>query len=224
VKNELFYFNVTTRNIVRQFLKIEVWADKTVVSSPIDLLRQIHTTHHEPQVGIYPTSALHVREGRNTLIEVRHQSRSPLTVTLGSYFVDFSDDDSIQRLREFRKTAFEEAYAADLDALGRYLTVHLFQGKPNDLAQKLDQILKDESYDRYIAPRCNGFYINPPAPGSGHWLSLLYNDCATFTVGVLAFGMNKEDVDYSNLHPANTTKEFAGKYVAFAPGKRAVRP
>ncbi len=221
MKNKLFYFNVTTRSVVRQFLKIELCADMTVVSSPIVLLRQMHATHHEPQAGVHPTSAFRVREGSNTLFEVRHQSGNPELIPLGAYFVDFSDDEIVRQAREFRKTAFEETYAADLDDLGHYLTAHLFQGKPNDLKERLDQILKDETYATYLVPHSDGFYVSPP--GRGNYLRLLYDDGAALTVGVLAFGINKQDVDYSSLRPATTT-EFAGKYVALAPGKRAVKP
>ncbi len=221
MKNKLFYFNVATRSVLRQFLKIELWADKTVVSSPIVRLQQMHTTHHEPRAGVHPTSAFHVIEGRKVLFEVRHQSRNPELIPLGAYFVDFSDDEILRQAREFRKTAFDEPYAADLDDLGCYLTAHLFQGKPNDLKERLDQILKDESYPRYLVPHSDGFYVSPP--GSGNWLRLLYDDGAALTVGVLAFGINKEDADYSSIRPATTT-EFAGKYVALAPGKRAVKP
>jgi hypothetical protein len=220
VKSKRFYFNIATRSTIRQFLKIELCADKTVVSSPIILLQQMHATHHEARVGVHPRSAFHVIEGRKMLFEVRHQSQNPGLIPLGTYFVDFSDDETLRQAREFRKIAFDETYAADLDELGYCLTVHLFQGNPNDLKEKLDQILNDESYPRYLVPHSDGFYVSPP--GRGNWLRLLYDDVAALTVAILAFGINKQDVNYWSLRPA--TAEFAGKYVALAQGKRAVKP
>ncbi len=201
--------------MIRQFLKFVLSSNRTVISSPINLLRKIHATHHEPILGLHPKSAFHVKHEKNILFEVKHSYKG--LTPLGQYFVDFSDNEIISQSREFKKTAFEKDYAVNLDEFGSYITVHLFQGEPKEIMQRLDLILKDPGYGRVIVPHQNGFYVIPSS--KGRYIQLIYDDEAALTIGILAFGVKEGELDFAS--PVNSAAtNFSGKYVALGHGKK----
>jgi hypothetical protein len=220
MKAKKFYLNLEHDGVVRQGFGVKLLTNETVLSSTVDLLRNIHVTLHEPQpaMGLMETIA-HIRESQQdsvvTLLRVPRPKR--LIEVIGMYV----DRDQLDNAKEFKKTSYDDQYTLTAD-FGNYLTFRFFQGPADLISKTMDDLITTKK-PGVLIPHSDGFYIDPAGRAGTdkvNFVQIVFDDRINPTIGVLALGVDKAFEVVGNDVPADPSL----KLIALAPpDKRYIR-
>lgn len=209
-----FYFVLKDKERLFRAIDIELSEKQTVVSNSLPYVN-VHATNHQP-TSTNSQSVFQVTEDLSKiskfkgvkLFRVFSNQVNPMLQDLGVIAIDISV--SIKKLKPFERQSYADIMTLDIQGFGKYLTIHLFQGKQSEIVDYAKYLITTKKAYCLI-PTEDGFRTHSPKYPVKYGLGIFDNNRA-YTVGLLILGHNNLNEKVPMVYSKNPRHI---KFVAF---------